>query len=182
MSRRSRYFLVLLFASVVFSNTGVAQITYQASFSERDLIFDREDDFDVVSLKGGIRSQDVGCPDLPLKLIHLILPNDSEVADVSITNAPHILLDGDFLIFPGQPDEKTDYAYEKEWVKPDTQVYNSDSLYPPQLVEIVEEGYLAGNHLVTLALYPLQYQPKSRRLFFYTQLDIRVELGHSVVH
>ena len=179
MSRSLRCFLILLFVLVIFSSTGFAQISYQVFFSERDLIFEQKDGFDVVSLKGGIRSQDVGCPDLPIKLIHLILPNDSEVADVSITNAQHILLDGDFLIFPGQPDEKTDYAYEKEWVKPDTQVYNSDSLYPPQLVEIVEEGYLAGNHLVTLALYPLQYQPKSRRLFFYTQLDIRVELEHS---
>ncbi|MCK4403558.1 MAG: T9SS type A sorting domain-containing protein [candidate division Zixibacteria bacterium] len=179
MSRNLRCFLVLLFALAVFASTGLAQITYQASFSEGDMIFGRKDGFDVVSLKGAIRSKDYGYPDLPIKLICLILPNDSKVADVSITDTHHILLEGDFLIFPSQPDEKTDAIYQKEWVKPDPGVYNSDSFYPPRLVEIVEEGYLAGSHLITLAVHPLQYKPKSRKLLFYTQLDIRVELKGS---
>jgi len=185
MARSLRSLLVLLLVvsagspGFVFSRTGEAQITYQVSFSEMDLVFDRKDGFDVVSLKGGIESQDYGCPDLPIKLIHLILPSDSKVADVSLTDAHPMLLKGDFLIFPCQPDEKTDGSYTKEWVKPEPVVYNSDSLYPAQLVEIVEQGYLAGNHLVTLALYPLQYKPKSRKLFFHTQLNVKVELEYS---
>jgi len=179
MSRSLRCFLSLLFALFVFSSRGLAQVTYQALFSEEDLIFDRKGGFDVVSLQGGIRSQDVGSPDLPIKLITLILPNDGKVADVFVINKRQILLEGDFLIVPSQPDEKTDGSNIKEWIKPDPQIYNSDSLYPPQLVEIVEEGYLGGNHLVTLALCPLQYQPRSQKLFFFTQLDIRVELKGS---
>ncbi len=179
MSRSLRCFLILLIAFFVFSGRGDAQITYQVSFSEKDLIFDREDGFDAVYLKGGIRSQDYGRPDLPTKLIHLILPNDSKVADVSVINQKQILLEGEYFILPGQPDEKTDGSNIKEWIKPDLQVYNSDSLYPSPLVEIIEEGYLAGNYLVSLAVYPLQYMPKSRKLLFYTQLDIRVELESS---
>ena len=179
MSRSLKCFLSLLFALSVFSNQGLAQVTYQAIFSEEDLLFDRKGDFDLVSLKDCIRSQDVGSPDLPIKLIHLILPNDSEIADVSIADAHPLFIEGDFLIFPGQLDEKTDGSDIKKWIKPDSMIYNSNALYPPQLVEIVEQGYLAGNHLVTLALSPLQYQPKSQRLIFYAQLDIRVELQYS---
>jgi len=179
MSRSLAFFPVLLVALFLFSNTGEAQITYPVSFFQRDLVFDQKDGFDVVSLKGGIRSKDYGCPDLPIKLIHLILPPDSKVADVSIMSKQHGLLGGEYLIFPSQPDEKTDDIYKKEWVKPDSRVYNSDSLYPSQLVKIVEDGYLAGNHIVTLALYPLQYKPKSGKLFFYTCLNVGVKLEPS---
>ncbi len=135
--------------------------------------------FDLVDLKGSIRSSDVGWPDLPIRLIHLILPTDRRVGDVLVINEQPVLLEGEYLILPTQPDQKTDEISEKEWVDPDPEVYNSDSLYPSRLVEVVEEGYLAGNHLVTLALHPLQYQPKSRKLFFYKQLNINVELEPS---
>jgi len=179
MIRCLLFLLVLFVALFLFSSMGEAQIVYQAYFSETDLVFDRKGEFDLVTLKGGIRSQDYGCPHLPIKLIHFILPNESKVTDVTVINKQHTPLEGEYLLFPSQPDEKTDGSYTKEWVKPDPQVYNSDSLYPPRLVEIVEEGYLAGNHLITLALYPLQCKPKSQRLIFYTQLDIRVELNYS---
>ena len=179
MSRSLRCFLSLLFALFVFSSQGRAQVTYQALFSEADMIFDRKGGFDVVGLKGCIRSQDVGSPDLPIRLITLILPNDNKVTGVSVINGHQTPLKGEYLIAPVQPDEKTDGSDIKEWVKPDPQVYNSDSLYPPQLAKIVEEGYLAGNHLITLALFPLQYQPISQKLFFSTKLDIRVELKGS---
>jgi hypothetical protein len=193
MSRSLRVFLSLFFVlsvgatGFVFSDTGVAQINYQIIFSEKDFIFEKGNGFDLVSLKAGnlskggedIRSQIIGAPDLPSKLIHLLLPQNSDVADVSIAGEHHILLPGEFLISPCQSDEKTDGTCVKERIDPDPLIYNSDSSYPGKLVEIVDEGYLGGNHLVTLGIYPLQYKPKSRQLFLYTQLGISVELKQS---
>jgi hypothetical protein len=90
-----------------------------------------------------------------------------------------LVLEGQFLVAPAQPDRRTDGSNMTEWIKPDPVIYNSDSLYPSRPVEVVDEGYLAGTHMVALELYPLQYQPKSRKLFFYKQLEIRVELDES---
>ncbi|MEO0100230.1 MAG: C25 family peptidase propeptide domain-containing protein [candidate division WOR-3 bacterium] len=47
----------------------------------------------------------------------------------------------------------------------DSIIYNSDSLYPNNPIEIVRNGIFDGARLVTIAVYPLQYRPKSRRLF-----------------
>jgi len=184
MSRGLRaifYFIFVLPVVMViaFSDTSVAQITHQVVFSEDDLIFSKKDSFDHVGLKSGITTQAIGNPDLPIKVIHLLLPQHSEATGVSVLDEHHILLSGEYYIAPCQLDEKTDGSYPKELIVPNPLVYDSDSSYPGKLVEILDEGYQGGNHLVTLALYPLQYQPKSRQLFFFTQIDIRVEMRGS---
>lgn len=183
MGRRLTSLLALLIflsaASVgfVFSQAGFAQITHEVSFSERDLMLRQDGGFDVIDLEGCLSSRDHGRPDLPVKYVHLILPNDSRAVEASITDFQSVRLEGNFFIRPSQPDVRTDGFDPGGWVEPDRQVYDSDSLYPTRLVEIVEEGHLAGNHLITLRLCPFQYQPQSGELFFYSRLKVRVELA-----
>jgi hypothetical protein len=174
-----RYFFFVLFlfaVSIGFPSSVEAQVFYETCFSPEDLKFDRQGDFDVVKLRECIRSNRIGRPDLPVKIIHLILPLGSEVAGVSVTEENHIMLPGEYLIGPCQPGEKTDGSNRRVRIKPDEEIYKSDSLYPCSLVEIIEEGYLGGNHLVTLEIHPLRYRPLSQRLFLCSRLSIRVEL------
>ncbi|MFQ6002859.1 MAG: C25 family cysteine peptidase, partial [Candidatus Zixiibacteriota bacterium] len=152
-------------------------VNHTVHFSENDLIFDEENGYDLVKLKDGVRIGEIGKPDLPLKLVHLLIPNDTEVASLVITSDSYKV--GEYLVFPAQPDEKTDGMIQHGWVYPDSLTYNSESFYPGKLGEIMESGYLAGNHIVTLALYPLQYRPKSRKLFLHTDLDLELKLRSS---
>ena len=183
-----RKFLLLVLLYLTFFIPTFAQISYHSFFSEvshtvhsseNDLIFDRRNGYDLVDLKDGEKMGEIGKPDLSLKLVHLLIPNDSEVESLIIISESHKVVEGEYLIYPAQPDEKTDGMREGTWVPPDPEIYNSDSLYPGKLGEIVESGYLAGNRIVTLALYPLQYRPKSKKLFFYTDLDLKLKLESS---
>ena len=188
---RKFLFLILLYLTFVSSSgscgPAVAQISYHSffsgvshtvHFSENDLIFDRRDGYDLVDLKDGEKTGELGEPDLPLKLVHLLIPNDSEVESLIIMGNSKVI-EGEYFVYPAQPDEKTDGMIKRTWVPPDSETYNSDSLYPGKLGEIVESGYLAGNRIVTLALYPLQYRPKSKKLFFHTDLDLKLKLKSS---
>jgi hypothetical protein len=166
---------VLLVASLGFSGLAHSEITYQVFFSQSDLSFKQANGFDIVRLADCVGSQDVGYPDLPAKLIHLILPEHGRATSVSVIERDRVELQGEYLVAPRQADNKTDDASRREPIKPDPQVYGSDSLYPGQPVEIIEQGYLGGSHLVTLAVHPLQYQPLSRRLFLHTRLKLKVE-------
>ncbi len=188
-----KFLFFILFYSTYFSSSescgpAVAQIHCHSFFSgvnhtvhcpESVLIFNRRDGYDLIELEEGEKIGEVGKPDLPLKLVHLLIPNDSEVESLIILSSFYKILEGKYLIHPAQPDEKTDGKSEKTWVPPDSETYNSDSPYPGKLGEIVESGYLAGNHIVTMALYPLQYRPKSKKLFFYTDLNLQVRLKNS---
>jgi hypothetical protein len=154
----------------------LSKVNYQAYFSENDLVFERRDGYDLIDLKDAERIGEIGRPDLPTKLVYLSLPNDSEVESLIIINKFYKTMEGEYMVFPTQPDEKTDGTVGKTWVPPDSEIYNSDSLYPGKLAEMVESGCLAGNRIVTLALYPLQYRPKTKKLLFYTDFSLQLKL------
>jgi hypothetical protein len=182
MGRRVVCFLVvlgtcfLLPRDVAYPGTQSASISYQAVFSQADLVIDKIGGFDEVGLAGCARSHDIGLPDLPFRLLHLVIPEGSRAASVSIRAADQVNLGGDFLISPIQPDVRTDESPGGEKVGPNPLVYGSDSCYPAHRVEIVDQGYLAGYPVVTLSVTPFRYLPKSGSLTFYRRLDIQVEL------
>jgi hypothetical protein len=177
------FFLTLLclafYSSIGICGQPLAQKSFHSFFSEDDFFFNRRDGYDLVDFKNGEKIGEIGKPDLPLKFVHLLIPNDSEVESLIILGKSYKIMDGEYLVSPVQPDEKTDGTIVRIWFPPDSQTYNSDSLYPGKLGEIVESGFLAGNRIVTIALYPLQYRPESKKLFLYTDLDLELKLRSS---
>ncbi len=182
MGRRVAFFMVVLALcffiprDVAYPGTQFFSISYQAVFSQADLVIDQTGGFDVIRLTGCVGSHDTGLPDLPSRLIHLLIPQGSRATSVSVKAVDEVDLGGDFLISPVQPDLRTDGISHGQWVGPDPSVYESNLSYPPRAVEIVEQGYLAGNPIVTLSVTPFRYLPKSHALTFYARLDIEVEL------
>jgi hypothetical protein len=183
-----RLFLFLIISYTALVSEAAAQGNHDSFFSGvsqkvhstgDDVIMGRKDGYDLIDLANGAKIGEIAKPDLPLKLVHLLIPKDSDVESLVIIANSCETLEGEYTIYPAQPDQKTNGMTEVVWVPEDSQTYNSDSLYPGKLGEIVESGYLAGSHIVTLALYPVQYRPKSKRLSFYTDLDLRLKLKSS---
>jgi hypothetical protein len=181
MSRSSRIFLFMILAvHLVFSGTAYShieghQVVYTFNISPNDLSFGKENGFDKINLKGAESIRIAGSPLLPVKSICLLLPVNTEVANVFVSAEQYVPL-GEYSILPTQSDQKTDGSSLQEWTSPDPSVYDSDSPFPGKRVELLDEGYLEGNHLVTLAVYPLEYYPQSKRLYFFNQLEINVVL------
>jgi hypothetical protein len=82
------------------------------------------------------------------------------------------------LIFPAQPDIPTSVDYRKHnFVKPDPSIYESDEPYPSEIATVVGNGYFDGdNHVVTLAVYPLQYRPKSGLFTLFSSIDFELKM------
>ena len=179
MSRILAVFLFVLVLLAGFPDKVEARIIHQLQFSESDLLFEQRGDFDLVSLRGCVRSQRIGSPDLPIRMIHLVLPQGSEVTGVSVVDLERTILPGGYSVLPAQPDVRTDGSSGGKWVSPDPLVYDSDAPYPSRLVEMVGDGHLGGSHVISLAVSPLQYRPKSQSLILHTELKIEVELGNS---
>jgi hypothetical protein len=184
MNWGSRIFL-FTFLAVLFASCGLAyslatdhQLTYPITLSPCDLTFEKEKGFDRINLEGSTSTRTIGSPSLPVKTICLLLPVNTEVTDVFVSAEQPVLL-GEYSILPAQSDEKTDGSDSLQWTVPDPRIYDNDSPFPGKRIEILNEGYLAGNHLVTLAVYPLEYYPRSRQLLFYDHMEISVELRDS---
>ncbi|OYD16205.1 hypothetical protein CH333_04020 [candidate division WOR-3 bacterium JGI_Cruoil_03_44_89] len=155
---------------------GETQVTLQ--FTKADLTFSHRNGYDVVTLNGAIPNTKIGEPEIPVKALYISIPKWTKVKDVKVVSTNRILLEGSYNISPVQFPYLIGREKEGE-VKPDTNIYNSENPYPLQPAEYTGEGYLAGNKVVSLLVYPLRYHPLTKKLELYTDIKIQISYESS---
>jgi len=118
----------------------------------------------------------IGKPNLPVKYINLIIPPQKNVSDISvnIVGSEEITLTN--KIFPSQYPQQTGLNDSiKNFIVPDSVVYNSTTPWPNKMVEIANSGYFDGNnHIVTLKIIPFQYYPVLNKIELITGININL--------
>lgn len=109
-----------------------------------------------------------GKPTLPVKYIKLLIPAQKDVASIKFIEVKEEILPGDYLIYPAQKAIPLSDGYPMpEFIPPDPVIYESEAPFPKERVKVIDDGYFDGsNHIITLAIYPLQYSPRSGKLSF----------------
>lgn len=116
-----------------------------------------------------------GAPMLPVKYIRLSVPYNatnitvtgagswtSEALGQRIYPAPKPLTTNDTI--PDQPELVIDSA-----------IYMTDAYWPPAAAELIDEGFYMGeNHIITVAVYPMLYNPVQNKMHNYTQVRVKV--------
>lgn len=161
---------VLIAPSLCFS-----QLVYQVNFSEDELVFQKKENFDYVHLRNGENLEKEGKPQLPFKIINLLLPENKEIDKITCEVESH-KLPGEFLIYPAQRKEKTDGVLTEESFIFDSLIYFSENPYPEEPFEIINQGILGGNSILSLALYPLKYFPDSHNLTLHNNFKLTIFL------
>ncbi len=115
-----------------------------------------------------------GEPQLPKKVIQLIIPPKKQIERVIIKSKVDEILAGKYQIYPAQPPQiLSKNESEIEFVKP-SQSYSSRSLYPEEIVKIGKRGYLSGYNLASLIISPIQYNPVEKRLIVYSKVEFEI--------
>jgi parallel beta-helix repeat protein len=177
--------LLISFVMILTSiNATVSQISHKVNFLPDDITFTKGKggdsiEYDKIKLNGGYQRQEAGKPDLPIKLVRLIISPDQDVDVIDATLAGTIKQTGNFNIYPAQPPCPTSSDFKKpKFVSPDTSIYESDQCYPKNPATVVHQGYLDGDkHIVTIAVCPFQYYPKSGRLVMNTSMELNLKFG-----
>ncbi|MCD6098327.1 VCBS repeat-containing protein [bacterium] len=146
-----------------------SEMRYSLEFSPNDISFNYLEAGVAVGMKGCQILGEVGTPALPAKSINLIVPPKSllgiEYTVLSDT------LEGRFDLAPIgnlRPDMS---AWE-----PQKATYKSEA-YPDTVVKIAGSGYLSGNHIVSLIIYPVSYLPVTGTLILNRRIDITLRFG-----
>ncbi|MGB3340559.1 MAG: C25 family cysteine peptidase [bacterium] len=116
-----------------------------------------------------------GVPELPLLYLHYIIPPFAKVESLIILQSNAHEIPGQFLIYPCQPPIVSGETVP--WVPPDTLIYNSDDKYPANFIEVVNEGVMDGARIVTIAIHPIQYRPKSKQLLIISHINFEIAFG-----
>jgi hypothetical protein len=134
-----------------------------------------------VAYAGIAATDDWGKPCLPVKYVKLLVPTDKDVDSIIMRHAETRDLVGKAFVMPAQKPVPTVIDPPKEpFIPPDPEIYQSDNLYPREAVMVAHDGFFDGvNHIITVAIYPLQYRPKFGRLTFYSYIDFKIKMKAS---
>jgi hypothetical protein len=147
----------------------------ETSFGTDEVSIAPDGEFAKVALTGCASITDVGKPELPVKVLRFVVPQDMRVEDVTFSFLSETELPGTHRILPAQKQVPTGEV--PEWTAPDSEIYGSDDLFPASRVEYLGDGYLGGYRIASVAVYPLQYAPRSGRLFLASDISVQLELA-----
>ena len=141
-----------------------AQVNDSFTLNQNDVIIQQNGVYDVISFEGCSYTDEIGNPQLPVKIVSYVLPYHSTIIgiDVMVTQQK---LNGNFYVFPAQPPRALDGSDPPPFVEPNLSVYSSNLPYPNKTVEIVDDGYLYGYHVVTVKIYPISYISASGEIY-----------------
>lgn len=165
-----KLYLLFVIASIAIAGT----MNQTVVFSSRDLNFSEKDGYTIVNLNGALSRMETGYPSLPLVNLSILIPATAEIRSVEVTSSEKTILDGTYRIYPAQPPRPLLEGYELPFQEPDAAVYERDADYPGKLVEFVPSGSKSGYRIAGILAYPLQYNPKTGKLAFYTRLNLRI--------
>lgn len=173
---KARYavtFLVMLFIA-----RNVFAVSHYESFNIYDLVFSVEErGYDKVKMAGLLVTMEKGEPELPVKVINLIIPRSTEVDDIAIT-VDQQTMEGHYFINPSPGPVPVGNIPEP--IEPDSAIYNSSNIFPKKCVEVLSHGYFDGtNRIVSVAIYPVQYIPADRIVKFNRSINFSLSFTSS---
>ncbi len=168
--------LILMGGSSKLSNGSEDVLKESLTFSRSELVFSKLKGYDQVFLAGCDLTANVGEPQLPVRLVNLVIPDGARVEEVEILATESEELPGSYLLYPVQPPQILSKAGPIPFVEPKSQIYSS-SLYPQEIVEYRGSGSLSGYQVTSFLVYPLQYLPLEKSLRFHSQIDFAVRFS-----
>ena len=160
-----------------------AELSQTLQFFTEDMIFSKSDGFDMLYLKGCDITDKVGKPQLPVKLVHMVLPAGSKVEEVVVTGAEGVFLPEHYQIFPVQPPRILSLMQQPiPFVQGEPKVYRQSAEYPGKLVEYTGTGFLGGYQLANILIYPVQYVPAEKKVKFYSHIEFKIRYSPGRKH
>ncbi len=164
-----------------------ATVTHSLTFSASNLNIATETIDNTVyahvNYAGLENSGEVAMPMLPAQMLTFSVPYDAYDFTISVTTSGDVTTTLTAKVYPYQEarvmSDTTTYAF----TLPDSVVYGTNALYPQNIGQIVGHGYMGGdNHLVTVAIYPTQYNPVTSQLVTHGNVTMTLNYtsGHGV--
>ncbi len=116
-----------------------------------------------------------GMPILSVKSAGILLPDNSVLAGIEITGFDRGVLDGSYLIMPGEGamiigSENTIELHDTF----EPAVYESRDFYPGIEGSVASVQTLRGYNILFLRLHPLQYLPALGKLLYFSSMEVKV--------
>jgi len=193
--KKTNKFFALLIALFLISQSGMGQVvTYPDNWENQGITLKSQTPSDItvnfsiesfafgdlnvqgenlktITLPGVFLPNDEGAPDLPGLSKYIAIPQGADVhmrivrtrtevfQNIEIAPAPRIPLDT----------EDGPLIYKKN-----EQIYSADAFYPEQAILLSEKSKLRGLDVVMLGITPFQYNPVTKELIVYRDVEVEI--------
>ncbi|MBU7015576.1 MAG: hypothetical protein HXS52_01385 [Theionarchaea archaeon] len=120
----------------------------------------------------GILQEIAGEPVVPCYPARILLPQDAEVTDVSVSHSSPIIQQGIDIQWGQPPCTFSDTPVK---VGRNNDIYGSDNPYPGKMIDVLSVQSFRGFKILYVNLFPLQYQPKSQTATLYETITVNVK-------
>jgi len=131
--------------------------------------------YDRITLDDCYPAGSAGEPKIPSKGVFLLLPPDSQVGTIQIRTGEKIVLGSGYTIEPTSQAIPISQTDDIPIPTPNQDIYQSDAAYPGTLFTQIGVQSFRGYQILVLLLHPVQYNPVSGELFYYTSLEVSVQ-------
>jgi len=165
-------------------STGIIIRTAVFGFTEQDTTVDNKE-FKRIKIPEEPIDRDTlraGKPQIPYIRLLIAVPDSAEF-EITINESEYTAFDN-YLLYPipGIVIEDTNgYFYAKEVYTYDTSFYDTDTLYPGKFYDVISDGHWRDQRVLEVFLYPVQFNPQQKLMYFYTGLNLRIEYSGEVV-
>lgn len=163
----------------------IPSLQKETRFIERTLYFDKIssrklksaatiEDYDIVELKGTRFITKSGEPMLPIKFYQVLFPPDATLERVEIVSKEEYVVPGSYIVYPSQPPIPISSQEIPAFVSPKKEIYESNTLYPAEVVGNYHTGTLSGYRIGSFSIAPVKYIPAQGELKQITKIKIRI--------
>lgn len=174
---RNVTFILCCICMLSLSDLVICQVVY--TLNTKELIqkpHTTESDYVVIEVPGYQMSTEVADPQIPVMYLRFGIPRGMKADNLEYKVQQRETITLDKKILPAQHPIPTSLNYQwNGFVEPKNSIYQRDSLYPGKIAEIVQEGLFDGDiPIVTIAVYPVQYNPVKNVIDILSSLEIKL--------
>lgn len=162
------------------SDNNIILSTLSVSYSFSQPVMDKSGEYYIPRMDQ-LRNENIpGSPILPYKNAQILLPQGETLRDVEVITGNEIVLEGEYLIKPGEKPQKIGEEEELPTsLEFDQTIYSSNENYPKVLSsDPVIQGF-RGFQIMILNLYPMQYIPTQKKVLYYESIEVIVTTVYS---
>jgi hypothetical protein len=165
----------LIVTLVLLQQFASANYTGTITTNQNELTFSTKGGYDFIAFQSPVCLNQIGAPQLPAKIIRVLMPIDQKVSSIVINSTTVQQLTGTYNIYPAQRPLLTKPNPNPQAHDSLNQIiYSSMNPYPGMTYQVTDDGYPRAYHVVTIEFFPVQYIPASKTLNLYTSINFTI--------
>lgn len=173
-------YIILICAIPVIASTVQHKVVFDTNIVIDTTVAQDGNSYSVIKFPDCSLLSEEGAPQLPVKMINLIIPAGEEVDKVVISKGSSSVISLNYPVLPGQKPVPTSDRFEgNEFVPASKEIYSLDKPYPTEPGRVVRTNYTRGNKVVVVEVSPVFYNPVKNQLDIYESMEISLQLKPS---